>query len=260
MIIFIFRLRPGGFGQAAALQTFGRGLLAWSPLFLSPSHSNRFPTSRGRRPSLSTRVGEAWRRTRTRRTTCEDGRLIRDQSMHLFSGCFSNFSHLGPNGANCCQRHQTWRLKRLRLISYNLLTSSELRSPTNRCGGRQRHAEHGQQVSHFCVSTWDQMADNRHQSCFESAHCVPALLPSDLQPPRVCFDFLMPHSLSQSRSLIRTWLSGRVHALMRQREEVRDGTGGDKGERGRRGWMEERSDELSGKHKEGLFCSQKNWP
>lgn len=49
----------------------------------------------------------------------------------------------------------------------------------------------------------------------------------------------------------------RARALMRQEG---DGTGGDEGERGRRGWMEERADELSEKHKEGLFSPQRNWP
>lgn len=46
----------------------------------------------------------------------------------------------GPNAANCCQWQQKWLLKRLCLISYNLLTSSELRCPTNHRGGRQQHA------------------------------------------------------------------------------------------------------------------------
>lgn len=159
IIFFIFRLRRGGFGQAATLTTFHCCLLAWSRLFLSPSHSKRCPTppptSRCRRPSLNTRAGEAWRRMRTRSTTPADikpgqipacgGCLNWDQTLHFFSGCIESvflffFPIWGPNAANCCQWQQKWLLKRLCLISYNLLTSSELRCPTNHRGGRQQHA------------------------------------------------------------------------------------------------------------------------
>lgn len=92
---------------------------------------------------------------RTRSTTPADikpgqipacgGCLNWDQTLHFFSGCIESvflffFPIWGPNAANCCQWQQKWLLKRLCLISYNLLTSSELRCPTNHRGGRQQHA------------------------------------------------------------------------------------------------------------------------